>query len=115
MLKLCTITVMAMVELKAIIQSYQIISGSPKMVNLFGRWHMETAGMGYFGSLIAVCVVFILFPETYLIGNLILALTSLWIIYMQIIIKNLKAAMLQSLFLLLNFLLIRLKYPFNCK
>lgn len=61
--KLVSMTLMAVVEVAATVQGYQIISGSPKMVRLFARLRLEAAAIGFFGSLILVSVVFMFFPR----------------------------------------------------
>lgn len=99
----------SLVEIWAIVQGYQVISGSPDMVRLFSEWKIETKGMGYFGSLLLVCAVLMFFRQTYFAGNLLLILAIAWIIYMQMVVKEFKTAAIQTSFLLLSFLLICLK------
>lgn len=70
---LFTFTLIVFVGTTTVIQVYTIISGSDeRQVELFARYGMHTAGMGYFGSAMFVAVVFILFPQTFLIGTLML-------------------------------------------
>ena len=102
---------MAFVVIMATFQGYTIISGISKMVSLFDRWHIGTEGMRYFGSLTLICVVLILFPQTFIIGNFLMAATILWIICMQLSIKNIKGAAIEIPYLLMNLLLVYMQYP----
>jgi len=109
---LFTFTLIVFVGTTAVIQVYTIISGSDeRQVDLFARYGMHTAGMGYFGSVMFVAVVFILFRQTFLIGTLMLGISVLWMAIMHLSVKNYSAAFSTICFLLLIILMGYCKYP----
>jgi hypothetical protein len=109
---LFTFTLMVFVPIVAMIQGYRIISGGDQgLVELFGRWGMQTAGMGYFGSFIFLCVVFIFFPKTFVAGTIMLGCTILFIVIMRLCAKDYSNAFTMTLYLLLIILMPVCKYP----
>lgn len=107
-----TFILIVFIAIVAVIQVYRIISGSDKrQVELFARYQMHAAGMGYFGSVMSVAVVFILFPHTFLIGTLMLAFPVGWIVLMRLSVKDYSGAFSTMCYLLLIVLMGYCKYP----
>jgi len=94
-------------------QGWAMINAQPAMVNLFSKWNYEVANVQVFGILTAVCAFLILFPQTFTLGNVMMAGTILFIAIIQVSIHEYVKALIEIPFLLLNVILIYLKYPFN--
>ncbi|RFZ85120.1 hypothetical protein DYU05_05825 [Mucilaginibacter terrenus] len=107
-----SLTLLVFIALTAIIMAYNIIAGSDEEdVDLFARFRMHTAGMGYFGGSLFVAAAFSLFPETFLIGLLMLALLVAWIAYMRFFAKAIPGAVRMISYLLLIILMAYCKFP----
>jgi len=94
-------------------QGWAMINAQSEMVELFSRWNYEAANVQIFGILTALSALLIIFPQTFTLGNVIMAASILFIIAIQISIHEYIKALIEIPFLLLNILLIYLKYPFN--
>jgi len=94
-------------------QGWAMINAQPAMVTLFSKWNYQVANVQVFGILTVTCASLILFPQTYTLGNVMMAATILFIALIQVSIHEYVKALIEMPFLLLNVLLIYLKYPFN--
>lgn len=92
-------------------QGWAMITGTPQMLDMFGKWHFSNKGLFLFGAITILSALLILFPQTFVIGNILMAITILMIICLQLSIKNLTGAAIEAPFLLMNLLIMLLGYP----
>lgn len=92
-------------------QGWAMVTGAPQMLDKFGKWHFSNKGLFLFGAITMLSALLILFPQTFVIGNILMAATILIIICLQLSEKNLKGAAIEVPFLLMNLLIIYLGYP----
>jgi len=94
-------------------QGWAMVTGKVEMLDMFGKWHFSNRGLFLFGLVTLLSSVLILFPITFIWGNLLMAITILFIICLQLSIKDLKAAAIEVPFLLMNLLAIYLQHPLS--
>jgi hypothetical protein len=92
-------------------QGWAMLTGKPEMLAMFGKWHFSNRGMFVFGIVTLLSALLILFPQTFVFGNFLMATTILFIICLQLSIKDLKGAAIEVPFLLMNLVIIYLQYP----
>jgi hypothetical protein len=78
---------------------------------IFDKWAWTNAQIKAFGIITIIGSLFILFPDTFLLGNVILATTIFLIFRVQVSLGNVKGALIEVPFLLMIFLLIYYQYP----
>ena len=94
-------------------QGRAMVSVKPQMLDMFGKWHFSNTGIMAFGIITLLSVLLILFPQTFTAGNILMAITILVIIGLQLSIKDIKGALVEIPFLLINLVLIWLQYPLS--
>ena len=94
-------------------QGWAMISVKPQMLDMFGKWHFSSTGIVAFGIITLLSALLILFPQTFTAGNILMAITILVIIGLQLSIKDVKGALIEIPFLLMNLVLIWLQYPLS--
>ena len=77
---------------------------------IFDKWAWTNAQIRAFGIITIIGSLLILFSYTFLLGNLILATTIFLILWVQVSLGNVKGALMEVPFLLMNFLLIYFQY-----
>lgn len=92
-------------------QGWAMLSGSPDMLTLFGKWHFSKAGVATLGFLTTLSAVLLIFPKTFVWGNFLMAVTILLIICFHLLDKDLKGVGVELPFLLLNLIIIYLQHP----
>jgi len=97
--------------LMGIKQGYAMFSGKPEMMEMFGKWGIGKLGLMANGLITIFAAILILFPKTFVLGNFLMAAGILLIICLHLLDKDLKGAMIEFPFLLLNFLIIYLQHP----
>jgi hypothetical protein len=102
---------MALVVFMGIGHGCAMVSRKVEDPEIFDRWAWTNAQIRAFGRITIIGSLFILFPYTFLLGNLILATTIFIIFGVQISLGNLNGALMKVPFLLMNFLLIYYQYP----
>jgi hypothetical protein len=92
-------------------QGIAMISGKPESKAVFERANLNPFWQMLFGAFTLAGSAFILHPQLYKSGNIIMAVSILIIICLQISFKEIKSALIEVPFLSLNLLLIYLQYP----
>lgn len=92
-------------------QGWGMVSGKPELLELFGKWNFSKTGVMVNGLITLLSAVLILFPETFVWGNFLMAAGILLIICLQLLHRDLKGAAVELPFLLMNLLIIYLKHP----
>ena len=94
-------------------QGWAMASVKPQMLDMFGNWHFSNTGIKAFGIITLLSALLILFPQTFTAGNILMAITILVIIGLQLSIRDIKGALVEIPFLLMNLVLIWLQYPLS--
>src|ERR1700761_1998393 len=94
-------------------QGWAMVSAKPQMLDMFGKWGFSNTGIKVFGIITLLSTLLILFPQTFTTGNILMAITILVIIGLQLSIKDIKGALIEIPFLLMNLALIWLQYPLS--
>ncbi|NOW95345.1 DoxX family protein [Mucilaginibacter sp. SG564] len=92
-------------------QGWAMFSGKPEMLAMFSKWRFNSQSLILLGTITMLSALLILFPRTFVFGNFLMAITILLIICLQLSTKNLKGAVIELPFLLMNLLIIYLQYP----
>jgi len=85
--------------------------GKPEMIEMFGKWGINKTGIQVLGIIGLIATVFLLFPQTFVWGNLITAAMILFIMVQFLKAKDLKGFLIELPFFLLPLLLIYLQHP----
>jgi hypothetical protein len=94
-------------------QGYSMISGSPEIVKMLEDLNFNNTEILLFGIITLISSFLIFHPNTFLSGNLVMAVTILLLIVLQIQNLNIKGALIEIPFLLMNIVLMYWKYPFS--
>ncbi len=92
-------------------QGSAMLSGSESMLDMFSKWNFNKSAVRALGLLTLAGSLMILFPKTYLTGNILMATTILFILCLQLSSANLKGAAIEVPFILMNLILIYFQYP----
>jgi hypothetical protein len=94
-------------------QGWAMVTVKPQMLDMFGKWHFSNTDVKVFGIITLISTLLIIFPQTFTAGNILMAITILVIIGLQLSIKDIKGALIEVPFLLMNLVLIWLHYPLS--
>lgn len=83
----------------------------PEMIEMFGKWNINKKGIQVLGVIGLIATAFLLFPQTFVLGNLITAAMILFIIVQFLKAKDFKGVLIELPFFLLPLLLISLQHP----
>lgn len=92
-------------------QGWAMLSGKPEMLLMFSKWNFSKTAIMVNGAITIIAALLILFPKTFVWGNLLMAAGILMILGLQLLIKDLKGAAMELPFLLLNLIIIYLQHP----
>jgi hypothetical protein len=92
-------------------QGWAMFTGKPEMLTMFSRWHFNRQCLTILGTITLLSALLILFPQTFIFGNFLMASTILFIICLQLSIKDLKGAVVELPFFLMNLLIIYFQHP----
>ncbi len=112
LLKIITSLIMLFVVFMGFKQGVAIVGGKPESIAIFEKANLNPFWQMLFGIFTMAGAIFILHPQLYKTGNIIMAVSILIIICMQLSFKAIKSAVIELPFLSLNLLLIYLQYPF---
>lgn len=110
-LKIITSLLILFVVFMGFKQGWAMLTGTPEMLTMFSKWHFKKIGVQVFGVVTLLSALLILFPKTFIWGNILMAATILLLICLQLFAKNTKGAVIEIPFLLLNLALLYLGYP----
>lgn len=91
--------------------SWNMLTAKPEMLDMFGKWNFNKNAVMINGAITLLASVLILFPKTFVWGNFLMAAGILMIICFQLLYKDLRGAVIEVPFLLLNFVIIYLQHP----
>jgi hypothetical protein len=83
----------------------------PEMIEMFGKWNISKTGIQVLGVIGLLATVMIIFPQTFVWGNLITSAMILFIMAQFLAQKDLKGFLIELPFFLLPLLLIFLQHP----
>lgn len=113
LLKIFNSMLILVAVLMGIKQGWAMVSGKTELLEMFGKWHFSKTTVMVNGVVTIIAALLILFPKTFVWGNFLMAVGILMIICLQLLEKDLRAAVVEVPFLLLNLLIIYLQYPFK--
>jgi hypothetical protein len=90
---------------------WNMLMAKPEMLAMFGKWNFSKQAIIINGAITVTAAILILFPRTFVWGNFIMAAGILMILCLQLAHKDLKGAMIEIPFLLLNLVIIYLQHP----
>jgi VIT1/CCC1 family predicted Fe2+/Mn2+ transporter len=102
---------MVLVAYMGVRHGWAMVSRKVEDTEIFDKWAWTNTQIRAFGIITIIGSLFILFPYTFLLGNVVLATTIFLIFWVQVSLGNLKGALVEVPFLLMNFLLIYYQYP----
>jgi hypothetical protein len=114
-IKLINIILIAVAVFMGIKQGWAMISAKQDMVDMFGKWDISPIGLLILGSLTMFSAFLILFTQTFVYGNVLMASTILLIIGFHLHDADWKGVLTELPFFLLNLVIISLKYPLPLK
>ena len=94
-------------------QGYEMISGSLEIVKMLEDLSFNKTEILLFGIVTLISAILILHPKSFFMGNLIMGATIVLLIFLQIQNQNIKGAVIEIPFLLMNIVLVYWKYPFS--
>lgn len=94
-------------------QGWAMFSGKPEMLEMFSKWNFSKTAVMVNGAITMIAALMILFPKTFVWGNLLMAAGILMIICLQLLDKNLKGVAIEIPFFLLNLIIIYLQHPLS--
>lgn len=92
-------------------QGWAMLSGKPEMLDMFEKWHIGKLSVLVLGMFTLLGVALMLIPETFVLGNFLMAAGILFIICFHLLDKALKGVMLELPFFLLSLVIIYLQHP----
>jgi len=94
-------------------QGWAMFSGKAEMLEMFGKWNFSKTAVMVNGAVTIIAALMILFPKTFVWGNLLMATGILMIICLHLLDKDLKGVAIEIPFLLLNLVIIYLQHPLS--
>lgn len=92
-------------------QGWAMASAKPEMLEMFSKWGFTKTGVMINGIVTIISALLILFPKTFVWGNLLMAASILMIICFHLFDKDLKGVAIELPFLFLNLIIIYLQHP----
>lgn len=85
--------------------------GKPEMIEMFGKWNINKTGVQVLGVIGLIATVFLIFPRTFVMGNLITSAMILFIMVQFLKARDMRGFLIELPFFLLPLLLIYLQHP----
>lgn len=92
-------------------QGWAMVSGKPAMLQLFGAWGFNRTGVTLVGMVTLMGALLLLFPGTFVWGNFLMAASILLIVCFEVSTQNLKGAVTELPFFILNLVILYFQYP----
>jgi hypothetical protein len=92
-------------------QGWAMFSSKPEMFEMFERWNFSMTDMMVQGGFTLLSALLIVYPKTFLLGNFLMAAGILLLICLQLSSKDLKGAVIELPFLMMNLLILYLGHP----
>ena len=87
------------------------VTGKTEIVEMFQKWNIGKTGVMAIGVFTLICAILILIPQTFVLGNFMMAATILFIICQYLNVRDFKGVLVEIPFLLLNLVIIYLRHP----
>lgn len=113
MLKIIHSGLLLFVVFMGIKQGYGMITSSPEIVKMLEGLSFSKIEILLFGIVTLIGAILIIHPKSFFMGNLIMGATIVLLIFLQIQNQNIKGAIIEIPFLLMNIILVYWKYPFS--
>ena len=94
-------------------QGLAMVQSKPEILEMLGKFGFDKTVVLLLGIVTLLSSIMILFPQTFVWGNFLMAATILLLLCFQLYIGNWKGAAMEVPFLLLNLLAIYLKHPLS--
>lgn len=91
-------------------QGWNMLTARPEMIEMFGKWNFSRNAVAINGAITLLASLLILFPKTFVWGNFLMATGILMIICLQLLHRELKGAVIEVPFFLLNLIVIYLQH-----
>ena len=88
-----------------------MVMGKASVVEMFGKWNINKKGVQVLGVMGLIATLFLLFPKTFVLGNLITAALILFMMVQFLKAGDRRGFLIELPFFLLPFLLIYLQHP----
>lgn len=89
-----------------------MMNGSPEMLAMLGKWGIGKTSAMILGVLVMLAAILILFPKTFLAGNILTAIVVVVILASQLYQQDFQSALIELPFFIMPFVLIYLGHPF---
>lgn len=94
-------------------QGWAMLIGKQEMLMMFSKWGLAKNVVTIYGLVTIGSALLILFPQTFVWGNFLMAASILLLICLQLLNRDLMGAVIELPFLLLNLVIVYLQYPLN--
>ncbi|TKC65739.1 hypothetical protein FBD94_03840 [Pedobacter hiemivivus] len=111
MIKIFASVLLILVILMGLKQGMAMFSGNEAMLAMFGKFNFNRFWVKAIGLLTIVAAIMVLHPHTFVVGNILMASLILLILCLQLSIMDIRGAMIEVPFLLMNLSLIYFQYP----
>ncbi|SDD31937.1 hypothetical protein SAMN04487894_10813 [Niabella drilacis] len=115
MLKIINTVLILTAVLMGIKQGLAMLNAKTEMLELFAKGGLGTAGVKINGAITILAALLILFPKTFLWGNFIMAAGILLVACIQLTDGNIRGALIELPFLVLNLVIIYLQHPLRAR
>ncbi|ASW73134.1 hypothetical protein IQ37_13860 [Chryseobacterium piperi] len=112
-LKIVSIALILVAVYMGFKQGWAMISGKAEMLQMLGKLGMSASAVMILGVITLLSAVMILIPQTFVWGNFIMAGTILLIMCLELFHGDIKGALIEFPFIILNLIIIYLNYPFK--
>lgn len=90
-----------------------MMNGHQDMLAMLGEWGIGKTTAMVLGILVMLAAVLLLFPKTFLAGNILTAIVIVVILASQLNQSDIQSALIELPFLIMPFVLIYLGHPFT--
>jgi len=88
-----------------------MVTGKSSVLEMFAKWNINKNGVQVLGAIGLIATAFLVFPKTFVLGNLITAALILFMMVQFLKAGDRKGFLIELPFFLLPFLLIYLRHP----
>ncbi|TCC92461.1 hypothetical protein EZ428_11670 [Pedobacter frigiditerrae] len=111
MIRIFTAVLLIVVVIMGFKQGIAMFNGNEVVLEMFGKFNFSRFWVKVLGGLTILAAIMVLFPQTYVVGNVLMASLILLILCLQLSIMDIRGAMIEVPFLLMNLALIYFQYP----
>ncbi len=111
LLKIINVALMLIALFMGFKQGWAMLTGKEEMLSLFWKWQIGKTGVLLLGLLTLLSAILLVFPQTFVWGNFLMAAGILLIICFHLHDRDWKAVLVELPFFLLSLLIIFLQHP----